>query len=130
MEAAAILSQMAAAARELDKRVLVRDPLQGPFTPARRSSMTLKRDGYRVSAEADGLSLLLLPVQFSHCLTLADHAGGDSRPRLFRANLAQTGVLFRDRLDATIEFDFGLFGNGSCRLKDGRDVAAMTAPPS
>ena len=130
MHAEAILSRMGDAAKQLDELVFVRDPLQGPFTPARRSSMTLKRDGYRVSAEADGLSLLLLPVQFSHCLTLADHAGGDSRPRLFRANLAQTGVLFRDRLDATIEFDFGLFGNGSCRLKDGRDVAAMTAPPS
>jgi len=129
MHAPSILARMAASAKELDRIVFVHDALQGPFTPARHSSMTLKRDGYRVSAEADGRSLLLLPIQFSHCLTLADHVGGDFRPRLHRANLIQTLVLFEGRLDATIAFDFGFFGNGACRLRDGRDVAAMTKAP-
>lgn len=129
MAAEAILPRMAAAANELDRLVFVNDALQGPFTPARNSSMTLKRDGYRVSAEADGRSLLLLPIQFSHCLSLTDHAGGEAKPRLYRANLAQTVVLFEGRLDATIEFDFGLFGNGACRLRDGREVAAMSKTP-
>jgi hypothetical protein len=129
MHAPSILARMAASAKELDRIVFVQEDLQGPYTPARHSSMTLKRDGYRVSAEADGLSLLLLPIQFSRCLAVADHAGGAVKPRLYRANLIQTLVLFEGRLDATIEFDFGFFGNASCRLRDGRDVAAMTKAP-
>jgi len=129
MHAPSILARMAASAKDLDRIAVVQQELQGPFTPARLSSMTLKRDGYRVSAEADGRSLLLLPIQFSHCLSLTDHKGGEFRPRLYRANLAQTLVLFEESLDATIEFDFGFFGHGACRLRDGRDVAAMTGTP-
>lgn len=130
LQASAALPRIAAAAKDLQETVFVTESMQGPFTPASRSWMLLQRDGYRVVAEADGPSLLLLPIQFSHCLRLADNAGDEFRPRLFRANFAETGVLFKDRLDARIEFDFGLFGNAACRLDDGRDVAAMTAPPS
>jgi len=52
-----------------------------------------------------------LPVEFSRCLNLA---GGT--PRLFRADLLLTGVLFERQLDARISF--GPFHNSRCRLDD------------
>lgn len=104
--------------------VVVFDDLVGPFVPARNVEMRARRDGFRVRAESDGHSLLLLPVQFSRCFRMKPAAPGInlSSAHLLRANGVQTLLEFRGRIDALVEFEFGLFGSGRCRLQDAREL--------
>jgi hypothetical protein len=64
--------------------------------------------------------MLVLPVQFSHCWQIENAATSDL-PRIFRANLVQTGILFEGDLDATLRFDFEPW-RASCRLRDAQDL--------
>src|SRR5262249_40606818 len=100
----------------VDGRVGVNEPLSGPLTEAELELFTIGRDQYRVRANSAGRSILLLPVEFSRCLKISDVAGG--APRLFRADLMLTGVLFERQLDAQISFHTGPFHNWRCRLDD------------
>jgi hypothetical protein len=77
-------------------------------------------DGYRLTATAPGRAMLVLPVQFSHCWRIEGANGVDS-PRIFRANLVQTGILFRDNVDVELRFDFEPW-RASCRFEDARDL--------
>jgi hypothetical protein len=72
-------------------------------------------------ATSDGPAHILLPIQFSHCLVVANGAAA----RLVRANLMQTLLSFDGAIDARIEFRFGLLADNSCRLREGRDNKAL-----
>jgi hypothetical protein len=100
----------------LDRTVVVSEPLSGPLTEAKLEHFTIGRDQYRVRASSTGKSILLLPVEFSRCLKISDAAGG--APRLFRADLMLTGVLFERQIDAQISFHSGPFHDSRCRLED------------
>ena len=64
---------------------------------------------------------IIVPVQFSHCLVVSNGAP----VRLTRVNLMQTLLSFDGKIDARIEFRFGLFADNSCRLRDGLDNRAL-----
>jgi hypothetical protein len=106
-----------------DRTVVADEPLSGPLTKAKLELFTIGRDQYRVRANSAGRSILLLPVQFSRCLKIFDAAGG--APRLFRADLMLTGVLFERQIDAQISLHTGPFHNPSCRLEDLADSDSM-----
>ena len=105
---------------DLDRRVVL---LGAPernleLVSASGSRLRAVRDGYRVEASAPGTALLVLPIQFSHCWTIE----GVAEPvRIVRANIGQTGILFRDRVDVRLRFDFAPW-NASCRLQDAQDL--------
>ena len=107
----------------LDRTVVVDEPLSGPLTEAKLELFTIGRDQYRVRANSAGRSILLLPVEFSRCLKILDAAGG--APRLFRADLMLTGVLFERQIDAQISYHTGPFHNPGCRLEDLADSNRM-----
>jgi hypothetical protein len=107
----------------LDRTVVVHEPLSGPLTEAKLELFTIGRDQYRVRANSAGKSILLLPVEFSRCLEISDAAGG--APRLFRADLMLTAVLFEQHIDAQISFHTGPFHNSRCRLDDLADNNRM-----
>jgi hypothetical protein len=110
---------------ELDRRVVLLGPAQRlpELVAATRARLTVVRDGYRVTAAAPGTAILLLPVQFSHCWRI-DNGGGGDPPRILRANIVQTGLLFNDTVAATLRFEFQPW-RSSCRLEDVRDLAAF-----
>jgi hypothetical protein len=107
----------------LDRTVVVGEQLQGPLTEAKLELFTIDRDRYHVRASSAGRSILLLPIEFSRCLKISDAAGG--APRLFRADLMLTGVLFEREIDAQISFHTGPFHNPGCRLEDLADSNSM-----
>src|SRR5262249_42264570 len=107
----------------VDGRVGVNEPLSGPLTEAKLELFTIGRDQYRVRANSAGKSILLLPLEFSRCLKISDAAGG--APRLFRADLMLTAVLFERHIDAQISFHTGPFHNSRCRLDDLADNNRM-----
>jgi hypothetical protein len=123
--AAAILAEVGAKAAELDRRAVVASAIEGTFVKAAAARMTLARDGYDVTARSEGRSAILLPLQFSNCLTLVDRAGGAFRPYLVRANFLQTLLVFEGASSASIRFDFGLGQRAACRLRDAAELQEM-----
>ena len=47
--------------------------------PALRSMLFPVRDGFSVVAESDGISAILLPIQFSHCLKIVEHGKNSNK---------------------------------------------------
>lgn len=108
---------------DLEKQVVlmgVPNPQPDLFS-ASRSRLVAIRDGYRVTADAPGTAMILLPVQFSHCWQI-ENATQDLPSRIFRANIVQTGILFKKNLDARLRFNFEPW-RASCRLEDARDLS-------
>jgi hypothetical protein len=90
----------------------------GALVPPGRSALTVERGGYRIEADSPGTSLLVLPVEYSHCL----RAGNP--PRLMRANLAMAAILFSGRVEGTLMFRYGPLSS-RCRIEDWRDANTL-----
>jgi hypothetical protein len=100
--------------------ILDREPsLAGPFLPAKTRDARFERGGFHVAAEAQGPSIILLPVQYSHCYSIVRGRG-----QLVRANVVMTALLFDGSADIDAEFKFGPFGHTSCRRRDLEDIEA------
>ena len=108
---------------EVERRVVVFGPPGRPseFVSASGARLVVVRDGYRLTASAPGNAMLVLPVQFSHCWQIEDGKSADF-PRIFRANIVQTGILFKDSIDLRLRFEFEPW-RASCRLEDARDLS-------
>jgi hypothetical protein len=108
---------------DLEHRVLLLGtPERRPeLVPAAASRLVALRDGYQLAASASGVAMLVLPVQFSHCWRI-DPGPDTEAPRLFRANVVQTGILFKDKVDVRLRFDFEPWKT-SCRFRDGEDLS-------
>jgi hypothetical protein len=115
------LARMKAPGFDGRRSVVTTADLPGELLPARGASMALIEGGLALSAASDGVSILVLPVQFSHCWVPV--AG--SKVTLFRANLMQLGVRFSGQLSAQIQYRFGPFWNSSCRREDGKDAERL-----
>jgi hypothetical protein len=102
------------------REAYVTRPIEAALSPARRLQITIERGAIRVQGEADGTSLVVLPVQYSHCLDLADARAG----RLVRADFLLTGLVFEGAIDTRIAFDFGFF-HSACRKRDLADLKEM-----
>jgi hypothetical protein len=88
----------------------------------------MERGGFRIIAESDSRSLLLLPIQFSRCfeITTAPTFQADpSSVRLLRGNAIHTLLEFTGHLDATVRFRFGLAGHTQCRFQDAADFRRL-----
>jgi hypothetical protein len=94
------------------------------LVPASRSRLIVERGGYRLEADSPGTSLLVLPVEYSRCLTAHLAASGPTPPRLLRANLAMVAVLFSGRVDGTLRLRYGPTSSG-CRFEDWREANTL-----
>jgi hypothetical protein len=82
-------------------------------------TLSVIRGGLHVSGRSDGISLVVLPQQYSNCLR-----AHDGRVRLLRANLIMTGIMFSGALNTDISFDYGIFSPG-CRRADLADMKQL-----
>jgi len=95
-----------------------------PLVPARRTTLVVERGGYRVEADAPGTALLVLPLEYSHCLRADLTTSGLIPPRLIRANLAMAAILFSGEVKGTLKLRYGPLSSG-CRLADWREAEAL-----
>jgi hypothetical protein len=126
--AAAAIAQMKEQSFDFRTEVVLHEPLDVRLTPARNGVLRFDKGSLHVEAESEGTSLLLLPIQYSHCLTVNRTAEGTASAkeiRFVRANIAQTGVVFRGKLNADFSFRFGLGDNVAARLADRDDVRKL-----
>jgi hypothetical protein len=95
-----------------------------PLVPASRSRLIVERGGYRLEADSPGTSLLVLPVEYSRCLTAHLATSGPTPPRLLRANLAMVAVLFSGRVEGTLRLRYGPTSSGR-RFEDWREANTL-----
>ena len=91
----------------------------GPLVTAHDMQFTVIRGGLYVAGRSDGMSLVVLPQQFSHCLKPRD-----PNVRLIRADFLLTGMIFSGSVSTDIRFDYGIF-SPACRRRDLADVKAL-----
>lgn len=92
----------------------------GGLTRATDVAMIGERGGFRVRAVTSGDSLIILPIQFSHCLR-ASANNGSTQPKVVRADFLLTGLYFHGVFNSLIEYRQGPFVGTSCGLEDLRD---------
>jgi hypothetical protein len=97
---------------DFKEQAVLTNGLSTPLIPASAARLSIIRDGLHLKAHSDETSLLILPQQFSECLSARD-----PRVRLVRADLLMTGVVFSGDIDTDISFDYGVFSPW-CRLAD------------
>jgi hypothetical protein len=100
----------------------VRDALPA-LVPA-TSSLVVERGGYRIEATSAATSLLVLPVEYSHCLRADLMTTGATPPRLLRANLTMAAILFSGHLQGTLILRYGP-RSSECRIEDWRDAQTL-----
>ena len=103
------------------RTAIVTEKLRGDFRPARDASMIVERGGLSLRAASAGESLLVLPVQYSHCWQLR----GAPNATLFRANLMQLGIRFSGELNAQLRQVFGPLWHSHCRVEDADDMTRL-----
>lgn len=100
---------------------------QGSFVAASSSKLTAEPGHLHISANSISRSILVLPLEYSHCLNIQQtKVSNMPLPQLFRANLLQAGILFEGKLDATVAYFTGPFHNADCRLKDALDMEKLS----
>ena len=110
----------------MTKQAVAQEPVAGPLVPVRSSALSMAGRDLHVVADSDSRSLVIVPLEFSHCLTLhgAQPEVGE-RPALSRIDGPLTGIVFEHHLDAVLSFRVGPLSNPSCRWRDYQDVKAM-----
>jgi hypothetical protein len=119
-DAPSILQHLWSTSFDPRQSIVLPERVGEPLVEATGGKMFFERGAIRVQAESRGYSLLLLPLQYSHCLVLSEGV----KAKLLPANLAQTAVLFQGSIDLRIYFEYGLFRPG-CRRQDLADLAEL-----
>jgi hypothetical protein len=100
----------------------VYEPLGVPLVPGTASQLRVFRDRLVVEAESPGTSLLVLPVEFSHCFDVRILDSPDAR--FVRANINQGALLFSGRLRAELQYRYQPW-HFACRLRDIDDARRL-----
>jgi len=120
-----MLTAMAVPEFDPEKDIVVEDSLPENLARLANSRLIAEVEGLRIFASSSGTSVILLPLEYSHCLEVRPIGPEQSPAKLFRANLILTGVLFDRKLDAVVSYFTGPFRNAGCRLKDARDMQRL-----
>ena len=108
-------------ALDFRETVLVEKKVPGQLIPARSSEVKINGDVLSIEARSDGRSLVVLPFEYSRCLTFENKSGASGPlPEFHPVNLNQIGMVFERSASVNIRFRFTPF-NASCRAQDRRD---------
>lgn len=98
-------------------------------------TITPRRGVIGLSGHADGRALVVLPIQYSSCLVIGTARPGLPAPRLVRADLALTGLVFDGELDANLSLRVApsdaecLYRESAALHRIGLTEAAEAFPP-
>jgi hypothetical protein len=95
-----------------------------PLVPVNGSSLVVERGGYRIEADSPGTSLLVLPIEYSHCLNANLSTSSATSARLLRVNLGMAGILFSGSIHGHLTLRYGPFSS-ECRMEDWREADAL-----
>jgi hypothetical protein len=110
----------------LSKQAVAQEEVPGPLTPVRAVALSMAGKDLRLVADSDGRSLIVVPVEFSHCLELTETAAGrGGGATVLRIDGLLTGIIFAHHIDAVLSFRIGPLHNPTCRWADYRDLKAL-----
>jgi hypothetical protein len=110
---------------DLSKTAVVFDRIEGPFVPAQNVVFQFVRGGFRITADAAGTAVIVLPVQYSTCWKASTSANATPNVALRRVNGFQTLLEFHGHIDSRVDFAFGLFGDVGCRSRDAAELKSL-----
>jgi hypothetical protein len=111
---------------DLSKQAVAQERVPGPLTPVRSVALSMAGTDLRVVADSDGRSLIVVPVEFSHCLELiATPPGQGGGTTVLRIDGLLTGIVFAHHIDAVLSFRIGPLHNPTCRWADYRDLKVL-----
>lgn len=87
------------------------------LVPAKNISILTLQGKLHISADSQGDSLLVLPFEYSQCLTVLPQ---NSTVKLVRVNAIQVGVLFSKSVSIDLAYQYSPFKNSMCRINDGK----------
>jgi hypothetical protein len=111
---------------DLSKQAVAQEQVPGPLAPVRAVALSMAGKDLRVVADSDDRSLIVVPVEFSHCLELIEtppEQGGGATA--LRIDGLLTGIVFAHHIDAVLSFRVGPLHNPTCRWADYRDLKAL-----
>ena len=68
--------------------------------------------------------MLVLSIEYSHCLHANLTASGPTPPRLLRVNLAMAGILFNGHVEGRLTLRYGPWSS-RCRMDDWHEADAL-----
>lgn len=98
--------------------VVLTSDLDTKLVPVNKSNLMIINGDLLVEAESSGVSLIILPLEFSSCLNFSQNSDTSNFLGTQLADGLLTAVLFDKKLDLSIKFRSGLFNNSGCRLED------------
>ena len=111
---------------DLTKRAVTPSPVVGELVPVQSSASTMANEDLHIVAKSAGRSLVIVPVEFSHCMELHEmRLGSPTGGALLRVDGVLTGIVFEHELDAVLSFRIGPLQNPLCRWQDYEDLRAM-----
>ena len=111
---------------DLTRQATARESVAGPLVPVRSSTLGVEGRDLHVTAESEGRTLVVVPVEFSHCLELHEaRSGAGGSAALLRIDGLLTGIVFDRHVDAVLSFRIGPLHNQLCRWEDYREIKAM-----
>ena len=110
-----------------EQEVIVMDTISEQLIPAVHASLVWKKNEVKITATSSGSSLLVLPLAYSNCLKIksSHDKSAKFKPKLVRADIALTGILFSGNLNATISPRFGPYDNVLGRITDYLELKHM-----
>ena len=106
--------------------VVVYKPIDPNLVKAESSKITNASGDMIIRANSQGKSLLIIPLEFSNCLSFKSNDSKSNLIDSFRVNGILTGLLFEKNLNVTAELRYGIFTNTGCRLKDLEEYRFLT----
>jgi hypothetical protein len=91
-----------------------------------KTELSVDGGDLRIVAESSGKTMIILPIEFSHCLKLQSNNKNSNLIDVFRVDGILTGIIFENKLDVTTKFRYGVFTNNKCRLKDLAEFRSLT----
>ena len=125
---ASALSFVADPSVDLSRAAVTTSAVPGPLVPLQSSSLSTEDGDLHVTANSAGRSLVVVPLEFSHCVELSEQRLGLSTPaaQMIRVDANLTGIVFEHSLDATLAFHFGPLHSPMCRWQDYQELKALT----
>ena len=110
-----IFDHIQAATFDGRRTAVIEKPVLVSLQPAINSVVRIQKGPeLEIDARSGGISLIVLPFEFSHCL----EASGVGLKEIIPVNLAQTGVVIEGRAKVRISYRYGLGKGASCRKMD------------
>lgn len=110
----------------LTKDVVVYKFIDDNLVVANSSKIVLEGGDLRIVANSRGKSMLVLPLEFSSCLSFVSNDKSSDLLDSFRVNGILTGLIFDKHIDVTAQLRYGVFTNTGCRLKDLDEYQTLT----